>query len=183
MEYLVDFVFEDDSQDHQALLSTILDQLPPEFAWIKGQSAWSIACGYLMKGARAMMWGRIEDGKRSLERAQQLSARLDEPTQQRLSAILLDYEAEFGAEAAQKVLYQWFTHFGGFLNSHDLRHLEGSFLINQAFRNYQAGDFSMVIGEISRAVVDDPHYLVNRGVLSMIAHSLAWMVLRDQVWY
>lgn len=172
MEYLVDFVFQDDIQNNEELLRSLMAQLPSEFRWMSNQHAWGIACGYLLKGARAVMWGRVAEGYEYFNRAKHTGAKLDEIINRRLSAILSDYEEEYGASAANKVLTLWINCLNAFVGKTDIRRLKSNYLINQAFKSYRVEDFSKVLGVVTKAITDDYRYIFNRGVLSIIVDSL-----------
>ncbi|MDX1463688.1 MAG: hypothetical protein R3359_11575, partial [Marinirhabdus sp.] len=158
--------------DHESLLRRILDQLPVELNWLSDQYAWAAMQGYLLKGARALIWGRADDGKRHFEKAIKLGARFDEYFLNTLTHKLLDYEAEFGAEAGEDVfqaLIPFLEKLGG---KSSVRELKSSLSINQAFKNYHAGDRANVPAQILDAIINNPRYLVNRGTLSVLFHSI-----------
>ncbi|MEJ1746550.1 hypothetical protein SMA49_26640, partial [Escherichia coli] len=90
---------------HETLLQSVLAQLPPEVARLSEQYNGAAAQGYLLKGARAVIWDRPEDGRRHFERAAKLEARVDDFFLSTLTRKLLDYEAEFGTEAAHGILH------------------------------------------------------------------------------
>jgi len=162
---------DDESLDHESLLQKIVEQFPAELAWLSDQYSWAVAEGYLLKGTRAVIWGRLDDGRRHFERASRLGAHIDDYYLNTLTDKLLDYEAEFGVEARQnvyQVLVRYLNKLGG---KSSVRLLSGSFLINRAFNEYQAGDYARVPMLIFRAIANNPKYLVNRGVMSVLLRS------------
>jgi hypothetical protein len=174
---LVDFLLResiaDESIDHQALLKRILAQLPPELAWLDAQYDWAVAHGYLLKGTRAVIWGRPEDGRSHFARAVELRAEVDESFMQSLAHQLLAYENEFGTEVTRAVVRElapYITQVGG---RRSARRLKGCYSVNQAFQSFHAGDYERVPGDVIQAVTNDPSYLMNRGVLSILVRSIA----------
>ena len=92
--------------------------------------------GYLLKGARALIWGRPDDGHSYFEQAARVGAHVDDYFLTLLTHKLLDYEAEFGHRGCK-----WcFTSFRSLLKQlggqASVRQLKGSYLINRAFKRY-----------------------------------------------
>lgn len=162
---------DDESLDHESLLQRVLEQLPQELDWLSDQYSWAVTQGYLLKGTRAIFWDRPDDGNRHFKQAEKLGARVDDYYLNTFTDKLLDYDAEFGIAARQEVyqaLVPYLKKLGGKVN---IRRLNGSFLINRAFKSYHAGDYATVPTSILHAAVSNPKYLVNRGVLSVLFHS------------
>lgn len=175
---LLSYSIVDDSQDHDPLLRRMVKQLPPELSWLEEQGDWAVARGYLLKGTRAVMWKRMAEGQAYFEQATALKAQIDEPFLQYLTANLLSYEKEFGREAVQDVLEALSPYLERVGNRSHVRWLKGSYLINQAYRSYYAGQYTKVPLKIMHACANDPKYLANRGVLSMLLRSTVGMRLQ-----
>jgi glycosyltransferase involved in cell wall biosynthesis len=172
---LVDFLLResiaDESVDHPALLKKILAQLPPELAGLDAQYDWTVAHGYLLKGTRAIIWGRPEDGQVHLARAAKLGAEIDEDFVQELTHRLLSYEIEFGAEVTQGIIRDLAPYLKKIGHGNGSGGLKGCYWVNHAFQSYRAGDYNRVLGQVIRAVASDPKYLANRGVLAVLFRS------------
>ena len=162
---------DDESQNHEILLQRIFAQLPPEMAWLSEQYSWAAAQGYLLKGARAVMWDRPEDGRRHFEQAARLGARVDESFLSTLTHKLLNYEAEFGAKAAQDMLQALTPYLENLGGRASIRGLNGRYSVNRAFHSYRAGEYAGVPTTILRAIASNPRYLANRGVMSILFRS------------
>jgi glycosyltransferase involved in cell wall biosynthesis len=165
----------DESREHDQLLRMMFDQLPSELAWLADQVDWAVARGYLIRGTRAVMWGRLQDGEAHFECAAARSARIDDDYSQYLIAQLLAYETEFGSESAQAILRALLPFLRTIGNRSTVHWLQGYYSINRAFRNYHAGEYTRVPKEVIRAFVHDPRYLSNRGAFSILFHSLMAM--------
>jgi hypothetical protein len=176
---LVDFLLSesiaDESVDHVVLLKKIFSQLPQELTWLASQYDWAVVRGFLWKGIRAVIWGRLEDGQDHFTKAIELHASIDEPLMQLTTHHLLSYENEFGPDAVLEVLANLRPYLYQ-LTKHGGNKLEGSYLVNRAFENYRAGEFNKVPGKIMRAVLNNPSYLTNRGVISIFVRSLTGSV-------
>jgi hypothetical protein len=170
---LISYSIVDDSVDHAQLLRRMIEQLPTEIAISKEQYEWSVARGYLLKGTRAIMWDRFDEGRENFEGAAELHAEIDKAFLRQFTAQLLDYENEFGFEAAQSVIRNLSLHLEKIGGKSEMRWLKGHYLINQAFQNYQEGKFSRVPKEVIGAFIYDPKYISNRGVLSILFHSIS----------
>jgi glycosyltransferase involved in cell wall biosynthesis len=163
---------DDENLDHEFLLQSVLAQLPPEFKWLSDQYSWAAMQGYLLKGARAIIWNRLDDGRHYFEQAAKLGARVDDYFLNSLTHKLLDYEAEFGNKAKDdvyQVLIPYLKKIGG---KASIRRLNGSYSINRAFQRYHAGEYTKVPARIFDAIVNNPKYLINRGVLRIFMHSI-----------
>lgn len=163
---------DDESRNHETLLQSILAQLPPQVVQLSEQYNWTAAQGYLLKGARAVIWDRPDDGRRHFKQAAKLGARVDEYFLNTLTHKLLDYETEFGTEAAQDILHALTTYLQNLGGRASARSLSGSYLVNRAFQHYRTGEYASAKWMAIRAVVSDPKYMVNRGVLAILSRSI-----------
>ena len=172
LELLIDHGTADENVDHEILLASIFSQLPPELAWLPERYPWAIANGSLWRGARAVIWGEAEDGRRHFARAAARGAEIDEAFVQRLTYELLSYETECGAAAAdgvRRALLPFLKQVGG---PAAVRAFNGCYAINRAFASYRDQRYREVPARVLRAVANDPRYLLNRGALSILARSL-----------
>ena len=58
VEFLLSESIADENVDHEVLLKQVFAQLPQGLAWLSLQYDQSVACGYLWKGIRAIIWGQ-----------------------------------------------------------------------------------------------------------------------------
>ena len=161
-----------DSGDHEIPLRRVFAQIPPELDWITQHLDSTLAYGYLLKGTRDIMWGRIEDGRDHLASAAALGAHIDKPFIQTLTAQLLNYEEEFGQGSVEDVLENLSSSFQEAGYRHSVRMLRGCYAVNKAFQDYRTGKFIKVPGSVIRAIMTDPHYLINRGVMLISIQSI-----------
>jgi glycosyltransferase involved in cell wall biosynthesis len=176
---LISYSIVDDSRDHDQRLCRMFDQLPPDLAWLAEQVDWAVARGYLLRGTRAVMWGRMPEGRAYFERAAAQCAEIDDDYSQYLIAQLLAYETEFGPEAVQDVLRNLMSCLAKIGTRSQMRWLKGCYLIGHAFRDYHAGNYTRVPKEVMHAFACDPKYLTNRGALSILFRSLGAMRSRS----
>jgi glycosyltransferase involved in cell wall biosynthesis len=173
-ELISDFVnysVEDESADHEGILKRIIIQLPDELKHLSNQCSWAIARGYLIKGGIAILWGRIDFGKKNLEKASAMGMKIDEQYIQFLVANLLKFEMEFGFEETQAVfqrLSQYLTIVGDLVNIHNF---VDSFYICEAQQSYFAEKYAEVPKKIIRATLHDPKVILNRGMGSIFFRS------------
>lgn len=163
----------DESQDHGLLLRRLFAQLPADLADARADLGWAISQGHLVKGVRAILWGRPAEGREHLARARALGVQVEEAFLRGLSAQLLDYEAELGSEAAGEALANLCRH----LDGGDARRLRGLHALGRAFGRYSGGDLAEVPGDVLRAVANDPRHLRNRGAAAILFRSLAGRAL------
>jgi hypothetical protein len=162
----------DGSVDMEEHLKKLFGQLPPELAMLSTQLEWAVARGYLVRGAQAILWDRLAEGRRCFARATELGARVDESFIQSLTRQLLSYQRAFGTEATEEVIGNLIPCLED-VGSRNGQRLKGSYSINQAFQSFQAGEYARVPGNVMRAVSNDPRFLMNRGVLSILVRSIA----------
>jgi len=170
-QFLINCV-DDENLDHETLMNRLFAQLPIEISSLSKQSDWAVAEGYLLKGARAAIWGRYDDGRQYLERAGKLNAQIDDYFLQTLTHKLLDYEIEFGSDASQDVLNIINSLLQNLSGGKSIRLLVGNYFINRAFQHYSAGEYASVRSTAIHAILKDPKYLMNRGVLSILSRSI-----------
>jgi hypothetical protein len=172
LEYLLSEAVADEKMDHGALLRRIFAQLPEEAAWLADYLDWGTARGYLAKGIRAVLWGRLEVGRAHFKRASELNAEIGESLIRSITSDLLNYEIEFGEAAAWDAVKRLSRCLNRLGDGGSGRRLTGSYLVNCAFRDYRAGLYPRVPGEVLRAWIRDPSYAANRGVLAILIRSL-----------
>lgn len=177
---LVDFILSesiaDESVDHKALFAMITNQMPQELKWLSSQFDRAVARGWLWKGIRAVIWGRMDDARTHFTRAVELHVNLDQNLMQLITYHLLGYENEFGTDAVLKVLANLRLYLNQVTKNGGDK-LEGTYLVNQAFENYRSGEYKKVPGKVLQIWRKDASYLANRGVASIFLRSLLKVVV------
>lgn len=156
---------------HEILLEQLFDQLPLKLSWLAKYRNPLVACGYLKRGVREIMWGRITQGEQHLANAALMGVQVDQDFFQNLTYQLLIYEKEFGSKAALKLLQQMTRHLEKVVTRTDLRNLNSSYFIDQSYRDYRDGQYHRVVFNVLRAIKYDRSYLADRGVLSILSRS------------
>jgi glycosyltransferase involved in cell wall biosynthesis len=162
---------DDESQSHETLLQEVFAQLPPEMALMSEQYDWAAAQGYLLKGARAVIWDRPEAGADHFERAHQLDGQIGEFFLRSLTHQLLNYEAEFGFKAAQNKLDKltpYLVRLGGRMS---VQRLRSNCASSYAFQSYHAGEYAEVPQKVVQAFFADPKSVMNRGLWSILLRT------------
>jgi len=180
---LVEFWAATSAADKRMELETLLERLmrpssvsdarlPPELARLTEQYEWAVGRGYLLKGAHAAFWEQPAEANRYFEQAALHHAQIDQVFAQGLVTRLMDYEAEFGAAATRAVLQRLTPFLEKIGGRSSPRRVLGNYWIQRAFASYQSGERNRVPGSVLRGVVNDPKYLVNRGVGAILLYSL-----------
>ncbi|MBN1571264.1 MAG: glycosyltransferase [Acidobacteria bacterium] len=159
--------------EHENILRKIFSGIPREMPSLSGLCDWAVGRGYLLRGVRDLMWGRIKEGRANLERASATGARTDGLFLEDLTHNLLNYETLNGGDAAHEALRNIASNLADYGNQAGARKLYGRYWINQAFGNYHSGLFNKVPVNTFKAVWRDPALLTNRGVWSILVRSLA----------
>ena len=162
---------DDENVNHEILLQSILSQLPAEASGLLDEYGWAVQEGYLLKGARSVMWDRLENGRRYFEQAARLGAHIDDYFLNTLTKKLLDYKVEFGAEASQEILNTLTPFLQNLAGGTRIRSLIGNYLINLAFQYYRNGEYTKTHRTVVSAIKNEPKFILNRGVLSILGRS------------
>jgi glycosyltransferase involved in cell wall biosynthesis len=157
--------------DHEVPLRTAFSLLPPELAWISRIEDTAVALGYLYRGIRDIVWGRLGEGKLHLEKSASLGVRIDEQFLSFVAANLLSYEMEFGYRETKTVLKRISRYLLLVGRPRHIRQMKARYFFNLAFRRYRAAEYSRVPGLIAQAFLRDPRNLFNRGVVSILIRS------------
>ena len=174
LQFLVDAATRDGGE-HETRLRKVFAQLPSELQCLSKYCDWTVACGYLLRGVRDVMWDRMEMGKTHFRNAAALGAQLDKRFFWLLRYQLMNYEAVFGPEATQTVLCNLSPYLKKVGGRTSARRLKGWYWLDLAFRNYDTGKYAKVLGKVMRAVVNNPKYLVNRKMLTILYRSVIAM--------
>ncbi|MFN8445501.1 MAG: glycosyltransferase family A protein [Caldilineaceae bacterium] len=161
----------DDNFDHVDLLKLYFDRMPPEYASLKEEFNWAAGRGAMLKGIRALMWNRPEEGRRHWQEALRWQPEIDEAFLRKIADDLFNYEFEFGAERAQEVwqlIQSAFTVFGPKIT----RQLRSIYYVNRGFKSLHNGQMKVARRMTLDAIVNQPRYLANRGVMAMLLRSI-----------
>lgn len=172
VEALVVTCSDNENMDHADLLKRVFAQLPTETARISGQLDWAIARGYLLRGARAVMWDRGEDGNRYFAGALESKAEVDQSYLAELVQHALDFEIDFGEAAARNILKAWSLHLKRLGGRSIVRQLYSLYSINRAFDGFNSGKPARVPVMVLTAVFNNPRHLANRGVAAVFIRSI-----------
>jgi hypothetical protein len=149
-----------------------LDQLPQEMSALSKQFAWLVARGYLLKGTRALMWGRTQEGAAYFTEAIRRQAVSDSTLMQQLAHQLLSYENEFGFKAGLSIMQKLEFNLKKLPHRPGTRSLRSLYMVNGAFESYQVGKYANVSPRILCAISADPRFIANRGVWAILVRSL-----------
>lgn len=171
VEHLMQASVADESLDHVSVLRSMFAQVPPEFPQLSRHWDWCVGRGYVWKGVRATTWDREDAGAAYFSRAAQVGARVDATLISQITHGVLGYEAEFGTDAARQVRARLRLHLNALARRAGDK-LEGSYLVNCAFRHYRSGEYPCVPGAVVRACRMDSSYWRNRGVCAIALRSV-----------
>ncbi|MEZ4867710.1 MAG: glycosyltransferase family A protein [Caldilineaceae bacterium] len=160
-----------DGGDPELRLHRIFAQLPPEMSTLATRCNWAIAHGYLLRGLSNVLWGRQARGCADFTCAARLGVTLDKVFLHEATVQLLNYEARFGAAVAQNTFQKLIRALRQSRLSTGARWLYGCYSINVAFRYYRNRQYTDVPLTVVRALLRDPLYLLNRGVVAILVRS------------
>jgi glycosyltransferase involved in cell wall biosynthesis len=166
---------DDETKDHEEILERFFNQLPPELIWLSEQKNWAISRGYFDKGVRAIIWDRVEDGKKYLSKFAGLTDRLDESFFQSLTYQLMNYETEFGSEKTEETILRLEHQLNKFDNLGNLLQLQSNYIMSRAFHAYKNDKYNVVLRRVLTAITYNPKYITNRGTLSIFFRSILKM--------
>ena len=165
-----------DGEDHLELVSAIFANLPPEYKFLTRKQGWVTGQGYLIRGGRAVLWGRLNEGRVHFAQAQECEVQLDRYYLQIMLDQLSSLELMFGVKRAQQALKDLAPFLKKVGTKTDVRWLSSIFSTNLAFNYYRQGLYARVPPSVLRAIYWDPSRLSDRGMIGLLARSLTNIV-------
>jgi hypothetical protein len=161
-----------DGGDHAGRIERFFGALPPAFAWLGRAGDAAVARGYLLRGTRDVMWGRHDAGVDLLDTAARRGARVDKSVLQAVAFQLLNFERAFGRTAATGAVADLCRAWEPLGGTAPGRRLQGHLWAHHAFTHYRRGEFARALSDAAAAIINDPSYLANRGIMAIVLHSL-----------
>lgn len=161
----------------ERFLHQVFAQLPDELAWLATARDAIIAQAYQQLAVQAVIWGRRQEADAFFAKAAQLQTPCSANCLAYITHQLLSYEQALGAPNTQRAirtLLPYLTNLGYQCSAQALNsHVRAA----QAFQQYTKGQYTAVPGAVIRAILGEPGYLMNRGMLAILAHSLTYAML------
>jgi hypothetical protein len=165
-----------DGGDHEKRLRILFSQLPLESPYISKYLDRSISRGYLIRATREAVWGRDASADLYFGQAKQVDTYLDQEIINILIDILMKYEKAFGAVATKAMTVSLFFKFRQIFGNKNFRKFLGFYSINQAFKAFSGRNFSLVMEKVTLALIQNPSFVFNRGVISILFRSAIYRV-------
>jgi len=169
----------DESQNHDEVLTAIVDQCPAELQSVRRDYDWAVGHGHVLRAVRAALWERLVETEQHFARAAALGAEIDPGLLQGVTHDLIGLEQERGSAAGSLALERLERGFESIGGPWTGRKLRGCFAVNRAFRHHREARPREVLTHVGQALVYDPRYLANWGVWSMVVGSLVPVVRRQ----
>ena len=166
-----------DGSDPVEALRHLFANLPPSLTFLASHQEAILSQAYLKSGLNGLIWQRPQVAEAHIGQAIARQARLDQSLWRTLNDQLFQYQGEMGEAAAEESVARLLPHLERLSQPAELRHFKATQAFNRAVKHYQAGEFVRVPGQVMQAICNDPHYLHNRGALSIMARSL-WSAVR-----
>jgi glycosyltransferase involved in cell wall biosynthesis len=157
---------------YEERLRRAIETLAPVGPEMAIHADWAVGRGYLLLGARDVIWGRAEQGERKLLVGRRLHGPLSADLLRNVAHAILELEAEFGeseGDRARGALRRSLSRVG---TSSDLRFLEGCVSFNLAFASMERRQYAQVRRDAFRAIRCHPAFLANRGLLRVLLRSI-----------
>jgi len=162
----------DESQDHSEILKGVARSLPDGLETLQPQFEAAIGEGFLLRGARSVLWGQLDAGDRHFERASRLVEGLGPRFLAKLADQLVMLEQYFGEKHVEAILEELRPRLR-MVDPRPVDHwLKARVSLNSAFRSYKQGDYARVPRKVVDAVSNDRSFLRNRGVLAILGRSI-----------
>jgi glycosyltransferase involved in cell wall biosynthesis len=181
IRFFANYCSADENVDHESLLWSILDQLPDEMKQLKDQYDWAVAHGYLLKSISAIFWGRTDKGRVYFGQARNRNAVIDSDIIGRLSYQLISFANEYGSKATSEIIKELDYYLSESGGPKSMRQLKGDYYFNLAFQNYRTGHYKDVGGQVINTLINQPRYMVNRGIWAVLLHSVLRQVASDSI--
>ena len=150
----------------------VLNQLPDQLSFNEMTQSWSISRGFILKGIRAIIWDRIEEGRAYITQAIDSLAGINKPLLTQTAFDLINYEREFGWDATRSVINNLAPSFEKIRNLTGIHWSEGFYLLSKAYKNFDEHEYSKVPSLIIKAIFRDNSILRNRGIIKLFILSV-----------
>jgi hypothetical protein len=172
VEYFAHNSVADEKDDHEVILSELFAQLPEQHADLARQFDWALREGYLIKGVRAAIWNRQDSAENHFQKAAEAGASFDGNHLRKVAHQLLGYEIEMADLEKQTAVKRLLPYIHRLSIRGEYKQFMGELAAKRAFENYHHRRYRQVTKNVFEAFWHDPHYLFNRGVDSILVHSL-----------
>lgn len=167
---------DDEGESLESILRRMFEHLPQELDALRGFYPWAVTRGYLMQGVRAVMWNRPLDADDYFSHVSSLDSQLDESFMQWFVSHMLAFEAEYGNQAAMKVLVQVASRLEGLGVQHALQRLRAAFFTGRAFDARQWGSRRKLWSSITGILKNEPLLLLrNKGLVAALLHTIPFL--------
>ena len=172
IRYLMGYCVDDESYDYEKLLALMFSQLPMEMRSAMPDYFWAVARGNYLRGIRALLWDRPLDAARHLTKASRYDFRVDEEFVQQITHELFGYEMAMGADAATAMLEKLELGLKDYLFARDINWIKASYFFLKGNQSYMEGELGMAGRDVIRVFTLHPHYIFDRGILSVFLKSM-----------
>jgi glycosyltransferase involved in cell wall biosynthesis len=173
LEEIIRYSTLDGSRDHEELLQILFRQLPTDLGFDSQALDWAITRGYIIKGIRAMVWDRSEEGNAYLNQAISREAAMDKPLLTQTTFDLVNYENEFGWEPTRHIINNLSPYMQKIKKPENIEWSVGFYFLNRAYKSFDEHQFTETAPFIIKAIRYHPSYLLNKGAVKLFATSLA----------
>lgn len=161
-----------DGGEHPIRLNRVFDELSPELKWMTPQQDKIISLAFVLKGARALLWGATAEGEDDLAEAIRRNCRIDPYFFVTLADELTGCEAVVGHERVDQAVDMLTPYLEKMCASSFVRWFKGEYFANRAFRDFEKARYAMALQSIRYAIFARPSFLINRGLLATGFRSL-----------
>jgi hypothetical protein len=162
-----------DAHKNDELIPRLFSQLPPELNGLQSSRDQILGRIYLVRCICEVTWNYESMDNNYFSKAAQLGAQLNKHLLGFLTFHMMNFEAEFGLDTTI-TSFERLTRslaFAGRATPY-FRWMMGGFLINKAHKDYRDGKYANVPSTVVKAILNNPSYLINRGVASIFVRSL-----------
>lgn len=161
-----------DGGEHEAPLAAFFACLPPEWAWLETRREAIAARGYVLRAVAQLVGEKEAAAVDLLNVAVTRGARMDAALLGLINDQIVNFGIEFGFDRARRLLDVMLPYVRRMGSGAAARQLAGRQAANEALAQYRAQAYGRVPRQVLRAVVNQPGYLLNRGMLSIFVRSL-----------
>lgn len=153
-------------------INIVLSNLPEKIVGLRDQYSKVVARSYLYRGIHSLIWGDLAEARKNIEKAEQIGVVVDDSFSKFIVGELAQYEAEFGSASSRKIMRDILQVLREHGDRRNEKFLGGHYWINSAIVQYQNGETINVPAEVMKGINYYPGYLLNRGVISILFHSI-----------
>jgi len=162
----------DDSFPHESIIGQIFEQLPENLKNLDEYRDWAVAHRYFIFGVKDLILGKPAQGKSQILKGLAYGLCLTPAHLGFITQLMIDHWIAVGPQNTTLLIAEICDILAENGEKQFASRLKAEIALNFAFKYFERSEYDRVLGEIMKAVWNQPRFLVNRGAISLFLRSL-----------